>query len=111
MRAQPRPRLTRRTFLQAGAVSLAGLAATRRGHAASTVEIRMRSDAQGAHVWFDPVGALIEPGQLVRWMVDTAGAVHTTTAYHPDNGHHSLRIPESAGAWDSGFLVDRGAAF
>jgi hypothetical protein len=37
--------------------------------------------------------------------------VHTTTAYHPKNDHHSLRIPEGAAAWDSGFLVKPGEHF
>jgi hypothetical protein len=37
--------------------------------------------------------------------------VHTTTAYHPRNDHHSLRIPEGAAPWDSGFLLKPGAHF
>jgi plastocyanin len=88
MGGRPHARLTRRAFLQAGGLLLAGLAVPARGRGASTVEIRMRSDAQGARVWFDPVGVLIEPGQHVKWIVDTPGAVHTTTAYHPKNGNH-----------------------
>src|SRR5512146_1098924 len=96
MSAQQPRRLARRAFLRAGALAFAGLAVPRPARGAGRVEIRMRSDAQGAHVWFDPVGILVEPGQTVRWVVDTEGASHTTTAYHPRNGDHSLRIPEAA---------------
>ncbi len=69
----------------------------------------MRSDPQGARVWFDPIGLYVEPGQTVRWVVDSN--VHTTTAYHPRNDGHSLRIPEGAVPWDSGFLVNPGDRF
>jgi plastocyanin len=67
------------------------------------VEIAMRSDRLGAEVWFDPIGVLVQPGQTVRWVV--AENVHTTTAYHPKNDGHALRIPDAASPWDSGFLV------
>lgn len=88
---------------------LAGLALPRPALAARVVEIRMRSDPQGADVWFDPIGLWIEPGQTVRWTV--VANVHTTTAYHPRNDGHSLRIPEGAEPWDSGFLVNPGDHF
>ncbi len=71
----------------------------------------MRSDERGEHVWFDPAGILIERGQTVRWIMDSPGNPHTTTAYHPKNGNHSLRIPEAATPWDSGFLVNPGNHF
>jgi plastocyanin len=71
--------------------------------------IEMRSDALGSRVWFDPIGLYVEPGATVRWIVREN--VHTTTAYHPQNDHHPLRIPESAVAWDSGFLVHPGDHF
>lgn len=109
--------LTRRDLLQAGGLWLAGLAAprwvvaARAAAAAPVVEIRMRSDARGEHVWFDPVGMRIEPGTTVRWIMDSPGNPHTTTAYHPKNGNHSLRIPETATPWDSGFLVNPGDHF
>jgi hypothetical protein len=45
----------------------------------------------------------------VRWLVREN--VHTATAYHPRNDHHSLRIPERAVPWDSGFLVNPGDHF
>jgi plastocyanin len=66
------------------------------------VEIYMRSDKLGSEVWFDPIGVYIEPGQIVRWISEEN--VHTTTAYHPQNNNHSLRIPKNAKPWDSGFL-------
>ncbi len=109
--------LTRRELLQAGGLWLAGLAAprvgaaTRTAAAAPAVEIRMRSDARGEHVWFDPIGVRIQPGQTVRWVMDSPGNPHTTTAYHPKNANHSLRIPEAAAPWDSGFLMNPGDHF
>jgi plastocyanin len=77
--------------------------------AANVATIRMRSDQTGGDVWFDPIGIYIEPGQTVRWIV--AENVHTTTAYHPRNGNHSLRIPEEAVPWNSGYLVNPGDHF
>ena len=110
-------RATRRGWLrQAGGLALAGLAglpvpAPRRARAAGgTVEIVMRSDPLGTKVGFDPIGVLIEPGQTVRWVND-GNNVHTSTAYHPANGGRSLRIPEGAEPWDSGYLVNAGDAF
>jgi len=69
----------------------------------------MRSDALGSRVWFDPIGLYVQPGTTVRWIAREN--VHTTTAYHPKNDRHSLRIPEGAVPWDSGFLVKPGATF
>jgi len=99
---------TRRAFLQAGGLALAGFALPCVARA-GVVEVHMKSDVQGAEVWFDPIGLLIAPGQTVRWVVDAN--VHTTTAYHPKNDMHSLRIPEGAMPWDSGFLVNPGQHF
>jgi len=109
-------RPSRREFLKAGGLALAGfgLVARRdrrlaalfgaRLHSAAAPEvIEMRSDALGSRVWFDPIGLYVEPGTTVRWIVREN--VHTTTAYHPRNDHHPLRIPESAVPWDSGYLV------
>jgi plastocyanin len=93
----------------AGGLALAGLALARRSGAARVVEVRMKSDPDGAEVWFDPIGVYVEPGWTVRWIVDAN--VHTTTAYHPKNDGHSLRIPEAAKPWDSGFLVNHGDRF
>jgi plastocyanin len=104
---------TRRGFIRAGGAVLAGLAlpSWRLAPAAAgaLVEIAMRSDPAGSKVWFEPVGLLVDPGTTIRWLVKEN--VHTTTAYHPKNGHHSLRIPEGAAPWDSGFLVNPGDHF
>ena len=71
--------------------------------------IRMRSDQTGGDVWFDPIGIYIDPGQTVRWVA--AENVHTAIAYHPRNDNHSLRIPEDAVPWNSGYLVNPGDHF
>ena len=110
--------LWRREFLRAGGLALVsfGLAPIRWAWAApvtatrATLEvIQMRSDALGSRVWFDPIGLHVEPGTTVRWLVREN--VHTTTAYHPRNDHHPLRIPEGAAPWDSGYLVNPGDHF
>ncbi|NYT64056.1 hypothetical protein H0A66_17195 [Alcaligenaceae bacterium] len=64
----------------------------------------MWGSADGTKVGFDPIGLFVEPGQTVRWVLDSS--VHTTTAYHPNNAGHSLRIPEAATPWDSGYLIN-----
>ncbi|HEX5453141.1 MAG TPA: DUF5602 domain-containing protein [Stellaceae bacterium] len=66
-------------------------------------EIHMKSGPSGAVVGFDPVGALLQPGQTVRWIC--AANVHTTTAYSPKNHNHSLRIPQGAQPRASDFLL------
>jgi plastocyanin len=63
------------------------------------VTVRMRSDADGGHVGFDPVGLLIQPGRAVRFLCEAN--YHTTSAYHPANAAHSLRIPRTAQPWSS----------
>jgi plastocyanin len=100
---------TRRTFLVAGGLALAGLAAPHVVRGARRIEIRMRATERGEQVWFDPIGVAIAPGDTVRWILEHD--VHTTAAYHPSNDGHSLRIPETARPWDSGFLVQKAAHF
>jgi plastocyanin len=100
---------TRRTFLTAGALALAGVAVRRAVLAAPPVEIRMRATERGEEVWFDPIGLHVQPGTTVRWILERD--VHTTAAYHPSNDQHSLRIPETATPWNSGFLTQPGAHF
>jgi plastocyanin len=102
---------TRRGVLRDGALWLAGVAAPASGRAGDRmVEIRMQSDDLGTHVAFEPIGLLIRPGQTVRW-INAGNNVHTTTAYHPDNDDHPLRIPERARPWDSGYLINPGDRF
>jgi plastocyanin len=103
---------SRRDFLKAGGMVLAGVEflpniLLRLSSAAEVIE--MRSDMVGSHVWFDPIGLYVNPGMTVRWIAREN--VHTTTAYHPQNDHHSLRIPKGALPWDSGFLVRPGDRF
>jgi plastocyanin len=102
---------SRREFLRVGGLALVGfgLQPNRRVHAAALEVVEMRSDALGSRVWFDPIGLHVEPGTIVRWVVQEN--VHTTTAYHPRNDNHPLRIPERAVSWDSGFLVNPGDHF
>jgi plastocyanin len=111
--------LTRRGLLTKAGVAAAGLVLPALAHSRLTgasgagpvVEISMRSDERGAEVWFDPIGVRIEPGQTVRWVMASPGNPHTTTAYHPRNASRSLRIPEAAEPWDSGFLINPGDRF
>jgi len=113
---------SRREFLKAGGLALVGfglvscrrapvrtLLGARPRSAAALEVVEMRSDTLGSRVWFDPIGLYVEPGATVRWIVREN--VHTTTAYHPRNDHHPLRVPESAVPWDSGFLVHPGDHF
>ena len=104
-------RPSRREFLKAGGLAFAGfgLAPYRWAPGAALEVIELRSDPLGSRVWFDPIGLYVEPRTTVRWVVREN--VHTTTAYHPRNDRHSLRIPESAAPWDSGFLVHPGDHF
>jgi plastocyanin len=52
---------------------------------------------------------LVQPGTKIRWVVEAD--VHTTTAYHPSNDSHSLRIPTTAQPWASDYLVNPGDSF
>ncbi len=95
--------ITRRdAFVASGGIFLSAVLSGRTG-AADIVEIHMKSDPSGGVVGFDPVGALVQPGQAVRWICDAN--VHTTTAYGPTNDNHSLRIPKEAQPWASDFLL------
>lgn len=93
----------RSVIIGASAALAAGLGARATLGAPDVVEVHMRSDPEGSRVGFDPVGILIRPGQTVRWVCDAN--VHTTAAYHPANGGHSLRIPDAAKPWASDFLM------
>jgi plastocyanin len=68
------------------------------------VEIRIHGSPDGSHAWFDPVGVLVQPGQTIRWVNLDPVYRHTTTAYHPKNSDHSLRIPNDAEPWNSDYL-------
>lgn len=99
-------RVVRREVLGLSGGLVAALSLCRRDVWAEEVaEIRMQGRADGSHVWFDPIGVLIKPGQMVRWTNFNPGNSHTTTAYHPVNFGRPLRIPESARSWDSDYLL------
>jgi len=100
--------LSRRSVIGAGGSLLAGLVLPLgRAAAQDVVEITMRGNADGSDVWFDPIGVLIRPGQMVRWVNTDPGNSHTSTAYHPSNDGHPLRIPAGAETWNSDYLLPR----
>jgi plastocyanin len=94
--------LTRRGIIGIGCLMAAGAPPTR---AATRLEVAMRGTADGARVWFEPVGVHIAPGTIVRWTNHDAGNAHTATAYHPANDGHPLRIPPDAAPWNSDYLL------
>jgi len=98
--------MSRRHVLRiGGGALLAGLAAPRFTLAHESVVIRMQGNSDGSHVWFDPIGLRIEPGQAIRWLNVDPGNSHTATAYHPKYFERPQRIPEGAEPWDSGYLL------
>lgn len=98
--------ITRRRLIGGGGASLAvlaaGLPAASEGE---TVDIVMQGRADGSHVWFDPVGVHIRPGQTVRWTNRDPGNSHTATAYHPKLSDRPRRIPPGVAPWDSDYLL------
>lgn len=98
--------VTRRQIMEGGGgLFLAAFLARPAFSATQVVEIEMRGKDDGAHVWFDPWGILIEPGQMVRWTNRDPANSHTTTAYHPDVFDRPLRIPAGAKPWNSDYLM------
>ena len=98
--------LTRREILGAGvglaaALSLSSLAVS----GGEMIEVKMQGRDDGSHVWFDPIGILIKPGQTIRWTNLNPGNSHTTTAYNPTNFKRPLRMPKAAKSWDSDYLL------
>lgn len=97
---------TRREILMGGggilaAASLASLTV----RAAEPTEIRMQGRPDGSHVWFDPIGIRIMPGQTIRWINLDPGNSHTATAYHPTNFGRARRMPDGAQPWNSDYLL------
>lgn len=98
--------LTRREILGAGGGLVAALSlASPAAWAGDMVEVKMQGRDDGSHVWFDPIGILIKPGQTIRWTNLNPGNSHTTTAYNPANFDRPLRMPKAAKSWDSDYLL------
>jgi plastocyanin len=104
---------TRRSFLTAGGLALASLAVPGVVRAtARRAEIQMRSIPRGARRWGSiRSGYGSSPARPSVGTMASLGNLHATTAYHPRNANHSLRIPEAAAPWDSGLLVKSGDTF
>jgi len=97
---------TRRYLLRAGGGLAAALAFPPwAARASATAEISMQGRDNGAHVWFDPIGIRIEPGQSIRWTNRDPSNAHTTTAYHPSLFDRPQRIPLRAKPWNSDYLL------
>jgi plastocyanin len=97
--------VSRRGILKAGGCLLASLICPAALAGQKVTEIRMRGNADGSDVWFDPIGILIRPGETIRWTNADSGNSHTATAYHPRNDNHPLRIPPGAEPWNSDYLL------
>jgi plastocyanin len=91
--------------LTAGGLILAGRVLPAAKAAGASHDITMMGNADGSRVWFNPMGLLIRPGDTVRWINRDPGNSHTTTAYHPSNDGHPLRIPKGAAPWTSDYLM------
>jgi plastocyanin len=102
--------ISRRALLRIGGLALAGPALPRFAMASNPVEIDMVGDAHGGAVRFAPRGLRIAPGATVTWRNADPGNAHTSTAFHPDNMDHPLRIPAGAKPWNSDYLLP-GEAF
>lgn len=98
--------LTRREILGAGGGFAAALSLPSKGASAGEViGIKMQGREDGSHVWFDPIGILIKPGQTIRWTNLNPGNSHTATAYNPANFERPLRMPKAAKSWNSDYLL------
>ena len=98
--------LSRRNVLRIGGGFLAGLPlGMAPAFGAEAVDIAMSGNKDGSRVWFEPVGVLVRPGQTLRWTNKDPGNAHTSTAYHPENDGHALRIPQGALSWNSDYLL------
>ncbi|RUM99133.1 hypothetical protein EET67_05745 [Pseudaminobacter arsenicus] len=98
--------LTRRRVMKVGGGFLAALV-TRPAFvwADDIIEVVMQGKADGSHVWYDPVGIHVKPGQTIRWTNRDPGNSHTVTAYHPEIFDRPRRIPAAAKPWDSDYLL------
>ncbi|RWM15118.1 MAG: hypothetical protein EOR73_25140 [Mesorhizobium sp.] len=97
--------LTRRRVLEAGGGIFAAFLAELAAAAGEPVEIAMKGKADGSHVWFDPIGLHVKPGQTVQWANRDRGNSHTATSYHPEIFERVRRIPAKAKPWNSDYLL------
>ncbi|MHB1101412.1 MAG: plastocyanin/azurin family copper-binding protein [Devosia sp.] len=98
--------LTRRRAMEAGGGFLAALLVRPSlATAKEIVEITMQGTANGSHVWFDPMGLRVRPGQTIRWTNRDPGNSHTVTTYDPSIFERPRRIPDGAEPWDSDYLL------
>lgn len=98
--------MTRRGVMEAGGGFLAAfLIGPATAAAGQVVDIAMRGRPDGSHVWFDPIGIHVRPGDTIRWTNRDRGNSHTATSYHPDVLGRPLRIPAGAKPWNSDYLL------
>lgn len=64
-----------------------------------TVRVEVKGTSENPR--FVPAVAKVNPGDVIEFVVREG--LHTVTSYHPDN-RRPLRMPESAGSFDSGLL-------
>ena len=103
--------ITRRSFLKSIGAAVAALGVSANPNSLAFSEASAQNTARtyavglrvknGAFV-FDPVAIRIAPGDTITWF--QIADLHSTTAYHPTNQQHELRIPAKAKPWDSGIL-------
>ncbi len=94
--------ITRRHVLGIGCLLATGLPPA---NARADAQISMKGTQDGARVWFEPVGLHVPPGTVIRWTNRDGGNSHSSTAYHPENDGHPLRIPHNAKPWNSDLLL------
>lgn len=98
-------KVSRRRALAMGGGGLAAVALPGRLGAAAAEVVEMRGTARGERIWFAPLGLVVAPGTVLRFVNRDRGNSHTATSYHPDLFGRARRIPAAAAPWDSGFLL------
>ena len=76
-----------------------------------TVEMVTTGSVERGHVFFDPIGLFVNPGDTVKWVLKNGS--HSTTSYTPDNPGYSgdPLIPKGAKPWNSGVYKTAGKSF
>ena len=60
----------------------------------------MRGKADGSHVWFDPIGVHVQPGQTVRWTNRDPGNSHTVTVLPSRDFRTAAAYPDRSQAME-----------